>query len=104
MSARLDHLFALVAKTPNDTFARYALGMELKSAGRFAEAQDHFAFVIEKNGDYHPVYAAAAETLVQLGRVDEARAVYGKGMEVCGRKGEAHAKDFLAKALAALPS
>jgi hypothetical protein len=44
----------------------------------------------------------AGGTLLTLGRRDEAADIYRRGIEVAGRRGDAHAKSELVSALAEL--
>jgi hypothetical protein len=95
-------LQAFVEKRPQDPFPRYALAMELKTSGDGEGAWQTFATLIAQHPDYVAAYAPAGEVLIGLDRSDEARLVYGKGIEVCARLGDAHARDHLESALAAL--
>jgi hypothetical protein len=76
--------------------------MELKSVGDLQGAWATFESLIAEHPDYIACYAPAGEVLVALGRVDDARAIYGKGIEACTRKGDAHMRGNLEDALAAL--
>ena len=102
MSARLDALRSFVAARPDDPFAHYALAMELRSGGNLGEAWQVFEALLHKDESYLAAYAPAADTLVGLGRQDEARALYERGIALCERKGQHHARDQLQTALAAL--
>ncbi len=76
--------------------------MELKGGGDLQAAWETFQSVIAGDPDYIASYAPAAEVLVALGRPDEARLLYAKGIEACTRKGDAHTRANLEDALAAL--
>jgi len=76
--------------------------MELKSSGDLAGAWSTFDALIAEHPDYIASYAPAGEVLVALGRTADARAIYGKGMAACTRKNDAHMRDNLEDALAAL--
>ena len=99
---RLKVLRGFVAQRPQDPFPRYGLAMELKSTGDLAGAWSAFESLIAEHPDYVASYAPAGEVLVALGRTDEARAVYGKGIEACARRNDAHLRANLEDALAAL--
>jgi predicted Zn-dependent protease len=101
-SPRIKVLRAFAAQRPQDPFPRYGLAMELKSAGDSLGAWEAFEALIGEHPDYIASYAPAGETLVALGRTDEARAVYTKGIEACTRKNDAHMRGNLEDALAAL--
>lgn len=91
-----------VAQRPEDPFPRYALAMELKSTGDPERAWATFEALIAEHPEYVAAYAPAADLLTALGRSDEARAVYRKGIELCARKGDAHLRANLEDALADL--
>jgi hypothetical protein len=95
-------LRGFVAQRPRDPFPRYGLAMELKASGDLAEAWTAFEALIAEHPDYIASYSPAGEVLVALGRTADARAVYGKGIEACTRKNDAHMRDNLEDALGAL--
>jgi tetratricopeptide (TPR) repeat protein len=99
---RLAVLRAFAAQRPQDPFPRFGLGMELKSAGDLQGAWEAFETLVAEHPDYIACYAPAGEVLVALGRVEDARGIYGKGIEACARKGDAHMGANLEDALAAL--
>jgi len=102
LNSRLEMLRSFAEKRPQDPFPRYALGMELKASGDGDGAWRVFESLIAEHADYIASYAPAGEVLVGLGRLAEARALYGKGIEACSRQSDAHARDHLESALDAL--
>jgi tetratricopeptide (TPR) repeat protein len=96
-------LQAYVAQHPNDPFPRYGLALEHKNAGRLEEAWEAFAELMQLHPTYTAAYLHAGNTAVALGRLDDARAVYVRGVEACAKAGDAHARGELEGALAALP-
>jgi thioredoxin-like negative regulator of GroEL len=102
--SRIDTLKGFIAQRPDDPFPRYALALEYKNAGRLEEARETFAALMAAHPRYTPAYLHAGNTLVALGRTDEARAVYRAGIEACGPAGDAHARGELEGALATLPA
>lgn len=101
-SPRIKVLRAFAEQRPQDPFPRYGLAMELKSAGDLLGAWDVFESLIREHPDYIASYAPAGEVLVELGRIEDARAVYAKGIEACTRKNDAHMRGNLEDALASL--
>src|SRR5678809_1329739 len=89
---RIETFRSFIAKSPADPFPRYGLAMEHKGRGELAEAWGVFGELLEKFPDYVPTYLMAGGTLAALGRTDEARQVYQRGVEVAGRGGDAHAR------------
>ena len=100
MPPRLETLRALVAHGTVDPFAHYGLAMELRTQGQLQEAWPVFESLLQSHPDYIAAYAPAADTLVSLGRNQEAQDLLCKGIEQCERKGQSHARDQLQAALA----
>jgi tetratricopeptide (TPR) repeat protein len=91
-----------IARRPDDPFPRYGLAMELRTRGDAEAAVREFEILMEKFPDYVPTYLMAGTTLSQLGRADEAREVYRRGIEVARGAGDHHAAGELEAAVAAL--
>lgn len=89
--SRLEMLEEWVGARPADAFSRYALALELRSAGRAEEAVTHFQKLHEANPDYVPGYLMHGQILNQLGRPDDARAILEKGIATAERVGNRHA-------------
>lgn len=98
-STRLDTLKSMVAQDPNGAFARYGLAMEYVNLGRFEEAIEEFQALMRSNPDYSAGYYHGGRTLERLGRSEEARAIYEKGLEVTARTGDGHTYSELRAAL-----
>jgi tetratricopeptide (TPR) repeat protein len=98
-STRLDILKNMVAQRPNDSFLRYGLAMEYRNSGDLEAAVREFDGLMAADPDYAATYFHAGQTLERLGKLDEAREIYRKGIEVTTRKGEQHALSELQGAL-----
>jgi Flp pilus assembly protein TadD len=79
LQAKIDKFAALVAKNPENELARFSLGSALFEAGRFADAEPHFAKALALKGDWVMAYILRARCLIRLGRVDEARPLLATG-------------------------
>ena len=90
---------SFIARAPDDPFPRYGLAMELKTRGDLDAAWVAFADLLDGFPDYVPTYLMAGGTLAALGRKAEAAAVYRRGIDTAGRKGDAHARGELESAL-----
>ena len=73
--------------------------MEYVNLGRFDEAMDEFHSLLGSNPDYAAGYFHAGRTLERIGKIDEARTMYEKGIEVTSRTGDAHTRSELQAAL-----
>jgi tetratricopeptide (TPR) repeat protein len=102
--SRIETLKGFIAQRPQDPFPRYALALEYKNGGRLEEARETFAALMDAHPSYTAAYLHAGNTLLALGQRAEARAVYQRGVEACGRAGDAHARGELEGALASLPA
>ncbi|MGA7234398.1 MAG: tetratricopeptide repeat protein [Bryobacteraceae bacterium] len=98
-SNRLDILKSMVAQNPGDAFARYGLAMEYKGSSDWEGAMREFRTLIAANPDYHAAYFHGGQTLERMGREDEAREMYGQGVEAATRVGDGHARAEMQGAL-----
>ena len=96
---RLDILRGMVAANPQDSFARYGLAMELVKGGSLVDAVTEFNQLLELNPKYPAAYFHGGQALEKLGKLDEARALYQKGIEVTGAMGDQHTRSELQAAL-----
>jgi tetratricopeptide (TPR) repeat protein len=97
--SRTDQLRAFIASRPGDPFPKYALALEHKNAGQLAEAWGVWQTLLADHADYTAAYLHAGNTLVALGRLDEARQIWRSGVTACERKGDQHARGELESAL-----
>ena len=89
----------MVEQKPHDSFARYGLAMEYRNTGDLEAAMGEFRALMANNPEYAPAYFHGGQTLERMGLVDEARAVYRKGVEVTTRAGDEHARSEMQGAL-----
>ncbi|MEE8201502.1 MAG: tetratricopeptide repeat protein [Candidatus Acidoferrales bacterium] len=97
--SRREMLEEFIQQKPNDSFAHYGLAMEYANAGRHDDALTTFQKLLSFNPDYAYAYYHAGALLGKLGRVEEARSMFQRGLEVAGRTGDLHAKSELEEAL-----
>lgn len=97
--SRIELLQESLEANPGATFVRYALAIELSSAGKLAESWPHFEYLLAHHPDYAATYFHAGKLLVKQGRSEEARRVFLKGIEVTGSQGNLHAQSELQAAL-----
>jgi tetratricopeptide (TPR) repeat protein len=99
-ASRIEKLRAFAEARPGDPFPRYALALEHKNGGALDEAWRTFQVLLDAHPDYTAAYLHAGNTLIALGRAAEARSIWQRGVEVCSRRGDAHARSELEAALA----
>lgn len=100
---RLDILKQMVSQDANNTFARYGLAMEYTNNGQYEQAVEEFQTLIQKDENYSAAYLHGGQALEKLGRIEEARDVYEKGIEASTRKGDLHTRNEIEAALSLLP-
>jgi tetratricopeptide (TPR) repeat protein len=93
----------MLAQNPRDSFARYGLAMEHANQGDLEQAIAEYRLLIENNPDYAAAYFHGGQALEKLGRIDDARQMYAKGIEVTSRTGDQHTRSELQAALDMLP-
>jgi Tfp pilus assembly protein PilF len=96
---RLEILLSMVERNPVDGFSRYGLAMEYVKSGDLITAVDQFMQLLEHNPNYAAAYFHGGQTLEKLGRIEEAREIYRKGIDVTGATGDAHTRSELIGAL-----
>jgi len=101
--SRLETLRAMLSQDSGNTFARYGLAMELANQGRLDEAVAEYGALLERDPNYAAAYYHGGQALERLGRIDDAREWYERGIEVTSRNGDAHTQSELQAALDLLP-
>ena len=101
-TTRLEILLSMVDRNPADGFSRYGLAMEYVNSGDLVTAVDHFMKLLEHNPNYAAAYFHGGQTLEKLGRIDEAKGIYRRGIEVTGAIGDEHTQSELQAALTML--
>jgi len=100
---RVGILKQMLAQDANNSFARYGLGMEYVKSGELTEGIAEFRTLLERDNNYSAAYFHGGQALEKLGRIDEARAMYEKGIEATTRTGDAHTRAEIEGALNLLP-
>ena len=87
---RLDILKTMVAQNPKDSFSRYGLAMEYANTGSLEDAVKEYESLLAANPDYAAAYYHGGQALEKLGRLEEARQIYRRGLEATKRTGDTH--------------
>ena len=98
-SSRLEILKTRVEAKPEDAFGRYGLAMEYVRMGELETAMAQFEALLRHNPEYAAGYFHSGQTLEKLGRIEEARDIYRRGIEVTTASGDAHTRGELMGAL-----
>lgn len=100
--SRIEILRKTLEATPDNTFARYALALELSRSGQgdqADQAREHFQYLLEHHPDYAAAYLQAGMYLTKRGQREEALEIFKKGVEVNRRQGNLHAQSEIEAAL-----
>lgn len=91
---RLAMFDQMIAKGSDDPFVFYGRAMELRSLGRLEDALVAYGELGERFPEYIPTYLMAGQVCEELGRPEDARAWYDRGLEASAGK-DAHAHSEL---------
>lgn len=97
--SRIDNLKEMLAVDPQDSFARYALGLEYMSAKEFDQARDIFEELRTLDPNYAATYYQLGKVYEQLGDETAARKIYEKGVYVASSQHDEHTKSELEQAM-----
>lgn len=86
-SSKLDAFRAMVMKDPGNALARYGLANELIKAEQFEEARKVLLDYLSMHDDEGAAYRLLATAHLRLGRTEEARQAYRRGIEAATRHG-----------------
>ena len=100
---RVAMLKEILAENPNDAFARYGLAMEYANTGDTATALAEYAKIVELSPEYVPAYQMAGQLLMNLGRDNDARQWFDRGIAAARRAGNRHAESEMQGMLDTLP-
>jgi tetratricopeptide (TPR) repeat protein len=94
--SRIDVLRDLLAQNPGNSFMRYGLAMEYVKAGELQCAVEEFSAILVNDPSYSAAYFHGGQALEKLGRIEDARDYYRRGIEYSR---DPHARSELEAAL-----
>lgn len=97
--SRLETLIEWVEKDPNDVFSLYGLAMEYAKTGDADRALSVFDDIMKRFPEYVAAYYHMGKTYESVERLDEAKAVYERGIAAAKAAGDGHAVSELEEAL-----
>src|SRR5258708_27618564 len=98
-NTRLDILKNMVAQDPNGSFARYGLAMEYANTGNLEQAVEEYHTLLTMDPNYAAAYYHGGQALEKLGRTEDAREIYQRGIAATKRTGDAHTQSEIQAAL-----
>lgn len=102
MASRRERIEAMLADEPGDVFLRYSLALEWEKEGDHSKSLAGLDDLTKSDPPYVPAFFMAAQQLVRLNRVEEARAYLRDGIEQARRQGDSHAAGEMSEFLASL--
>ncbi len=99
---RREKIEAMLIDEPQDTFLRYSLAMELRSAGEHDLSLAKLSELAHDATPYVPAFFMAAQQLADLQRIDEARTHLREGIDEARNQGDSHAAAEMSEMLASL--
>ena len=87
----IDNFEKMLASGQDSALLRYSLGNEYFKAGDGEKAVEHLQKAVEIDPHYSAAWKSYGKVLVELGRNDEAKQVYEKGIAVAEQKGDIQA-------------
>jgi thioredoxin-like negative regulator of GroEL len=99
---RKEKILAMLAEDPGDTFLRYSLAMELRGEGDHEASLSKLGELSNDSPPYIPAFFMAAQQLVELGRIEQARGRLRDGIDQARAQGDAHAAAEMSELLATL--
>lgn len=95
MNERIDALRRMLEKNPRDARARFGLAAEYEKAGRWHDVVDQLTAYLGITDDEGNAWGRLGRALREIGRDNEARDAYRKGIEAASRHGHpSMAADF----------
>jgi E3 SUMO-protein ligase RanBP2 len=82
---RIENLQRMLEQHPNDSRLRFGLALEYEKAGQWAEMASELEQYLRMTEDEGNAWGRLGEALRRLGREDEAREAYRKGIEAANR-------------------
>lgn len=86
-TSRIDALKRMLERNPNDARIRFGLAMEYERLGRWEDMIGELRLYLASADDEGNAWGRLGRALGELGRDDEARAAYHRGVDAAHRHG-----------------
>lgn len=83
-------LLKLLEDEPNDSFLKYALGLEYAKEEKYEPALSYFEDILKNQPDYLPVYYQAAQIYAIAEQNEQAEKCYRQGIQVAQSQQNRH--------------
>lgn len=85
---RLEQMLEFLEQDPNDSFARYAVALEYRSAGDLPAAIAQLEELRQRDPMYLACYYQLGGALAEAERYDDAEHAYQQGIELARQRGD----------------
>lgn len=102
MTTRRQQIESMLQNEPKDIFLRYCLAVEMHAEGQSENALAQFAELCVEDPPHVAAFFRRGQLLVELDRINEARAVLREGIEAARTQGDLHAAGEMSDLLADL--
>jgi hypothetical protein len=102
MTTRREKIEAMLTAEPGDVFLRYSLALEFEKEGDNARSLAGLHELTRDATPYVPAFFMAAQQLVKLGRIADARTYLRDGIEAARAQNNAHAAGEMSEFLTSL--
>lgn len=101
-TTRIESLKRMLERNPNDTRIRFGLAMEYERLGRWEDAATELTSYLANADDEGNGWGRLGRALTEMGRDEEAREAYRRGVEAANRHGHPSMASELEDALDSL--
>ncbi len=101
-NARRKQIESMLQSEPNDRFLRYCLAVEMSADGEKEGALAKYSELCYEQPPHVAAFFRRGQLLVELERIEDARAVLREGIEVARAEGDLHAAGEMSELLSDL--
>lgn len=97
--SKIKQLARQIKNNPGDSFSKFALALEFRKEGEFKKARILFEDILSSDPDYVGVYYHLGKLYEVLDRMNDAKDLYTKGIDVATKQNESRTQKELEEAL-----
>lgn len=97
--SKIKQLARQIKNNPGDSFSKFALALEFRKEGEFKNARILFEDILSSDPDYVGVYYHLGKLYEALDRLNDAKLLYHKGIQIADEQQKARTKKELKEAL-----
>lgn len=97
--SKIKQLARQINNNPGDSFSKFALALEFRKQGEFKKTRILFEDILSSDPHYVGVYYHLGKLYEALGRLQDARELYKRGIDVASEQNEQRTQSELKEAL-----